>query len=73
MKRRGGRELVCDVEHDVPSQALGTGVGEASRPDQVSFVEARHSLKRKGKERVTVKSREWILAKKERAKRQGKE
>ena len=54
-------------------QALGTGVGEASRPDQVSFVEARRSLKRKGKERVAVKSREWILAKKERAKRQGKE
>ena len=48
-------------------------MGEASHPDHVSFIEARRSLKRKGKERVQVKSRDWIVAKKERAKRQGKE
>ena len=54
-------------------QALGVGAGEASRPDQASFVEARRSLKRRGKDRVPVKSREWILAKKARAQRQGKE
>lgn len=46
---------------------------EGSQPDQASFIEARRSLKRKGKDRVPVKSREWIMAKKERARKQGKE
>jgi 18S rRNA (guanine1575-N7)-methyltransferase len=54
-------------------QALGVGVNEGSRPDQASFIEARRSLKRKGKDRVPVKSREWIVTKKERARQQGKE
>lgn len=49
------------------------GADEGNRPDQASFIEARRSLKRKGRERVPMKSREWIMAKKERARKQGKE
>ena len=33
----------------------------------------RQQLKRKGREKVSVKSREWVLAKKERRRRQGRQ
>ena len=49
------------------------GVSERERPEQASFTEARRSLRKKGRDRVPMKSREWIMEKKERAKRQGKE
>lgn len=47
------------------------GSEEGGRADQASFVAARRSLKRKGRDKVPIKSREWIVEKKERAKRQG--
>ena len=53
------------------TQALGVGSEEGGRADQASFVAARRSLKRKGRDKVPIKSREWIVEKKERAKRQG--
>jgi 18S rRNA (guanine1575-N7)-methyltransferase len=49
-------------------KALGVGADEG---DRASFIGTRRSLKRKGRDRVPIKSREWILEKKERAKRQG--
>jgi 18S rRNA (guanine1575-N7)-methyltransferase len=51
-------------------KALGSE--ESERNTAASFIEARRELKRKGKVRVPPKSREWIEAKKERRKKQGK-
>lgn len=53
-------------------KALGTEDLKGEQ-NQVSFVEARKQLKRRGKDKVSVKSRDWIIAKKERRQRQGKE
>ena len=48
-------------------------MGESATPEQASFIETRQSLKRKGRDKVPIKSREWVIEKKERAKRQGRE
>ena len=47
------------------------GAEKGGPANEASFTAARRSLKRKGRDRVPIKSREWIIKKKERAKRQG--
>ncbi|XP_064391578.1 probable 18S rRNA (guanine-N(7))-methyltransferase isoform X2 [Halichondria panicea] len=57
---------------DMP-KGLGSGVGESKAPDTVSFVETRRQLQARGRSHVSVKSREWVTAKKERRRRQGRD
>ncbi|XP_065891310.1 probable 18S rRNA (guanine-N(7))-methyltransferase isoform X2 [Dysidea avara] len=52
-------------------KGLGTGVGENGKPNSIPFAEARREVRKKGS-KVSLKSREWVIAKKERRQRQGK-
>jgi 18S rRNA (guanine1575-N7)-methyltransferase len=68
---RAKKMFLCLFTGGAPTslpKALGVGADEG---DRASFIGTRRSLKRKGRDRVPIKSREWILEKKERAKRQG--
>jgi len=62
----------------LPGQAMPTGLGtsESTNTDTVSFVTERERFRstkdRRKKKRPVIKSREWVLNKKERQRRQGK-
>ncbi|XP_065831227.1 probable 18S rRNA (guanine-N(7))-methyltransferase [Oscarella lobularis] len=62
--------LFCGEAGAMP-KGLGTEEEEEAR-NTVQYTDARRRHTRKGKERVPMKSRQWILEKKERRRRQGR-
>ena len=65
--------FLCLFSGGAPKQLpKGLGTEEKQSSSSASFVQARREFRKQGKTRIAPKSREWILAKKERRKKQGK-
>eukprot|EP00731_Ephydatia_muelleri_P022641 Em0015g224a len=66
--------FLCLFTGGAPTQLpQGLGADEPAMEGSALFTEAKREQRKKGKNRVPLKSREWILAKKERRRMQGKD